>query len=79
MKELSITIDDLAKKLAEKLEGADVKLPTMIDGFKALSAHYIAVSKPVKAQKSLEKPSNGEDFGAMQGRIAEAEKQGKAN
>lgn len=73
MTDLGKTLDDLAEKLAKKLEGADVKLPTMIDGFKALSAHYIAVSKPVKPPKMPETPKTGDDFGSMRDKIHAAE------
>lgn len=78
MTDLGKTLDELAQKLAQKLaaqlDTSDVKLPTVISGFEALSAHYIAVSKPVKMPKQPEKP-NGHDFGAMQQAIAAAEKQ----
>lgn len=73
MTDLEKTLNDVAKKLAEKLEGPDVKLPTLIDGFKALSAHFIAVSKPVKPPKPPEAPKTGDDFGSMQSRIKAAE------
>lgn len=79
MTDLEKTLDDVAKKLAKKLEGDDVKLPTLIDGFKALSAHFIAVSKPVRPPKPSEPPKTDGDFGSMRAKIEEADKQGKVN